>query len=205
MPALIVTANPDPNSLTAAVARAIADGARRAGSEATIADLTAEGFDPRYGAADRAAFLEGRAVPADVAREQARIDATDALVLVFPVYWWSMPAILKGWIDRVFTRDWAYSETTGKVIGLMRDRPVHLVALAAVDQDAFDRHGHAAAIDSQLARGIFGYCGRTAETTMLHGVDDGDADLIADHLRRAGALGESLASAAAARAAVPAQ
>lgn len=205
MPALIVTANPDPNSLTAAVARAIADGARRAGSDATIADLTAEGFDPRYAAADRAAFLQGRAVPADVAREQARIDAADALVLVFPVYWWSMPAILKGWIDRVFTRDWAYSDTTGKVVGLMRDRPVHIVALAAADRDAFDRHGHSAAIDSQIARGIFGYCGLKAETTMLYGVEDGDETIIADHLRRAGALGESLASAAAARAAVPAQ
>jgi putative NADPH-quinone reductase len=45
--------------------------------------------------------------PADVLAEQARIDRADALVLVFPIYWWSLPGLLKGWIDRVFVNGWA--------------------------------------------------------------------------------------------------
>ncbi|MGQ9370362.1 NAD(P)H-dependent oxidoreductase [Azospirillum sp. ST 5-10] len=196
MSALIVTANPDPSSLTATVAAAIAEGARRAGVGAAIADLAAEGFDPRFTAGDRAAFLGTGPLPDDVAREQARIDAADALALVFPVYWWSMPALMKGWIDRVFGRDWAYSDRDGKVVGLLRERPVHLVALAGADQDGFDRHGHTASFDSQIVRGIFGYCGlRSVTTTMLYGVDDGDAARVRDHLRRAAALGEALATA----------
>jgi NAD(P)H dehydrogenase (quinone) len=37
----------------------------------------------------------------DVQREMQRIERNEATVMVFPVYWWSMPALLKGWIDRV--------------------------------------------------------------------------------------------------------
>jgi len=195
MSVLIVTAHPDPDALTASVARAMAEGARRTGAACTVVDLAAEGFDPRYTTADRAAFHGTGALPEDVRREQARIDTANALALVFPVYWWSMPALLKGWIDRVFSRGWAYSDGDGRVVGLLRQRPVHLVALAAGDQDGFDRHGHTAALHSQIVRGIFGYCGlRSVTTTMLFGVDNGDGALIADHLRRATALGEALAN-----------
>ncbi|WP_163564806.1 NAD(P)H-dependent oxidoreductase, partial [Klebsiella pneumoniae] len=69
--------------------------------------------DPRFTADDIAAHLREAPPPADVIAEQNRIDRTDALVLVYPVYWWSMPGLLKGWIDRVFTNGWAYEEVPG--------------------------------------------------------------------------------------------
>lgn len=59
----------------------------------------AEGFDPRFNPQDQALFRGTGGPPADVAAEQARLDATDSLVLVYPLYWWSFPALLKGWID----------------------------------------------------------------------------------------------------------
>ena len=43
--------------------------------------------------------------------EQQRLDRADALVLVYPIYWWSFPAQLKGWIDRVFIQDWVHIVT----------------------------------------------------------------------------------------------
>ncbi|XXR65077.1 NAD(P)H-dependent oxidoreductase [Sorangium sp. So ce388] len=49
---------------------------------------SAEAFNPRFTAADLAVHRR-KAPPADVAVEQARIDRADALVLVYPVYWWS--------------------------------------------------------------------------------------------------------------------
>src|SRR5690606_10841444 len=110
MHALVVVANPDPRSLTHAVARRIAAGVAEGGTanSSEIADLATEGFDPRFTANDLAVHLELARPTRDVLAEQARIDHADALVLVYPVYWWSMPGLLKGWIDRVFTRGWAY-------------------------------------------------------------------------------------------------
>lgn len=47
-------------------------------------------------------------VTPDVAEHQAAVEWCDRLLLVFPLWWWSMPAILKGWVDRVFSTDFAY-------------------------------------------------------------------------------------------------
>ncbi|WP_029009984.1 NAD(P)H-dependent oxidoreductase [Azospirillum halopraeferens] len=192
MDALIVTANPDPDSLTARVAGRIADGLRAAGrTRIDIADLTAEGFDPRFGAADRHAFRTRTTPPADVLREQQRVDRAEALFLVFPVYWWSMPALLKGWIDRVFSNGWAYTDgADGRIIGHLRDRPVHLIALAAGDAPGYERHGYAAAMETQITYGIFHYCGlRSVTMTLLHDVDSGDEAIVKGHLDRVHELG----------------
>jgi len=54
------------------------------------------------------AFAQGRQ-SADVRAEQAKVMATDLVLFQFPVWWFSMPAILKGWVDRVFSRSFAYS------------------------------------------------------------------------------------------------
>lgn len=88
MHSLIVIAHPEPGSLTHAMARRIGDAiaAADAGNTVAYADLMAEGFDPRFNPRDQALFRSTGAVPADVAAEHARLDATDTLVLVFPLY-----------------------------------------------------------------------------------------------------------------------
>lgn len=118
MHALIVVSHPDSQSLTHAVANAFAQGVAAAGEHSTeIADIAAEGFDAAFNQNDRSAYFLKAPLPADIVREQARIDRADALVLVYPIYWWSFPGQLKGWIDRVFTNGWAYEETPdGKLV-----------------------------------------------------------------------------------------
>lgn len=113
MHALIVVAHHHPRSLTHALAARIAEGVLRAGHSAETADLAAEGFEPRFGLADHAVHRGQASPPADVLAEQARIDRADTLVLVYPIYWWSMPALLKGWIDRVFSNGWAFDYSIG--------------------------------------------------------------------------------------------
>lgn len=84
MHALIVVAHPDNHSLTHAIANGIADGlaSMEARHSAELADLAAEGFDPRFNEADIALFQKNAPAPADVAAEHARLERADALVLV---------------------------------------------------------------------------------------------------------------------------
>ncbi|MCC2674460.1 MAG: dehydrogenase [Ramlibacter sp.] len=162
MHALIVVAHPDPDSFTHRVAAELARGIADApgGHTAEIADLAAEDFDPRYNNADRAGYGSGSAPPPDVLLEQQRIDRCQALVLVYPVYWWSFPALLKGWIDRVFSNGWAYRESPGeKLVKLLGRLPVHLVAIGGADAGTYDRHGYLPAMRIQIEHGIFDYCG----------------------------------------------
>jgi NAD(P)H dehydrogenase (quinone) len=174
MHALVVVAHPKPGSFSHRVARQVADGIAQAGHTSEIADLAAEGFDPRFTAHDHAVHKELVPPSPDVVREQQRIDRADALVLVYPVYWWSFPALLKGWIDRVFSNGWAYDERadTGLIKRLGR-LPVHLVAIGGASERTYARHGYFQAMKTQIDHGIFDYCGaRVVASEFLLASDD---------------------------------
>ncbi|MGE8060478.1 NAD(P)H-dependent oxidoreductase [Pseudomonas sp. NPDC089547] len=193
MHSLIVVAHPDPGSLTHAVAQRIAQGITASGSghSAELADLVAEGFDPRFTMADQALFLKQAAAPADVALEQQRIDRAQALVIVYPVYWWSFPALLKGWIDRVFAQGWAYEETSdAKVVKKLRHLRVHLVGIGGANEGTYMRHGYAPAMKAQIDHGIFDYCGAEVHSSCL--LLPADADSAAAHLDTAHKIGASI-------------
>lgn len=201
MHALIVVAHPDPASLTHAiahhVAQGIAHGVALSGppSEAPhsfeVADLAAEGFDPRFTQADVDLHLTRSNPPADVSAEHARLDRADALVLVYPVHWWSFPALMKGWIDRVFTNGWAYdAPPDGKVVKRLQRLQVHLVASGGADMRTYARHGYFGAMKTQIDHGIFGYCGaRVATSDLLVASDAGYPEA---HLTAAQALGQRI-------------
>jgi NAD(P)H dehydrogenase (quinone) len=198
MHALIVVAHPNPQSRIHAVAHQVAQGVAAAGHSSEIADLAAEGFDPRFTNHDNAVHLEQRVPSPDVLAEQARIDRSDALVLVYPVYWWSFPGLLKGWIDRVFCNGWAYDEPPGKpLVKKLQHLPVYLVAVGGADVRTYARHGYFGAMKTQIDHGIFDYCGaRVIRSELLLAPQDGDWS--ANH-QAARALGAKVAGAAPAK------
>ena len=199
MHALIVVAHPDQASLTHAVAGQVAEGIAASGPRHSfeIADLAAEGFDPRFTQADVALALKEAKPLVDVAAEHERIDRADALVLVYPVYWWSFPGLLKGWIDRVFTQGWAYEdEGGGKLIKKMQRLQVHLIALGGADHRTYARHGYFGAMKTQIDHGIFGYCGAPVVTSEL--LLPSEAGFPAAHLDTARAIGARIFASRAA-------
>ncbi|EOW6771742.1 NAD(P)H-dependent oxidoreductase [Cronobacter muytjensii] len=191
MHALIVVSHPSEHSLSHSVAHALADGVKSASAQHSveIADLTREGFNPVFNEADYAAFMKTAPVPPDVAKEQARIDSADALVLVFPVYWWSMPGLLKGWIDRVFANGWAYEERPeGGIVKKLGHLPVHLVGIGGADRKTYEKHDYRQAYHTQIAHGIFDYCGAPViNNALLFLPDLSTPDAATDRARAIGA------------------
>lgn len=189
MHALIVVSHPDPESLTHAVAHSFAQGVAQSGDHTTeTADIAAEGFQAAFNQVDRSAYFLQGPLPSDVVREQARIDRADALVLIYPVYWWSFPGQLKGWIDRVFANGWAYDEapdgTLDKRLGRLA---VHLIGIGGADGSTYARHGYEQAMRTQIDHGIFDFCGaRVVTSELLLGVNGQGGK---SHLVAAQALG----------------
>lgn len=159
MTALVVVAHPDRDSLTHHTAERIRSALREEGVSTDTADLWTEGFDPRFSPADRRRYVDDGPLPADVRAEHDRLDGFDHLVLVFPVYWWSTPALLKGWVDRVFIRGWAFDDRVSPFRGMLDHLTVHLVMLAGDDADGFRRRGYDTAMATQIETGVLGYCG----------------------------------------------
>ncbi|MFJ8825572.1 NAD(P)H-dependent oxidoreductase [Streptomyces sp. NPDC102467] len=120
---LVVSAHPEPRSLNASLTDFAVERLRAAGHEVRVSDLYAmkwkattdaddyPGLDAGarlhvMGASERDT-LAGR-LTADVVAEQEKLRWADAVVFQFPLWWFGVPAILKGWIDRVFTAGFAY-------------------------------------------------------------------------------------------------
>ncbi len=120
MQALIIVAHPKPDSLCQALAREFACGLTEAGHEYRLLDLYSEGFDPVL----RAAELPGpaQALTEEVRRMQELVRTADGLVFVYPVWWGTPPALLQGWLQRVFTYGFAFEVAKGAPQGLLRQR-----------------------------------------------------------------------------------
>lgn len=189
MKALVVAVHPDPSSLTHAAAAAIARGIDESGGTSEIADLVKEGFDPRYRLDDRAVHHRRSAPPMDVVREQQRLESANALVLVYPVFWWSMPAYLKGWIERVFSNGWAFEDGPGGK-GLIKKLdwlPVHLLGLAGADQAVYERRGYRDAMITQAELGVFNYCGAPVlSSEILYASETSSASIALEAAERFG-------------------
>jgi NAD(P)H dehydrogenase (quinone) len=125
MNVLIVYAHPEPTSFTAALKNVAVRALSAAGHGVEVSDLYGEGFNPVAGrrdfirAADPARFhyqseqlhasRTGSFAP-DLVREQDRLMRADLLVLIFPLWWGGLPAIVKGWFDRVCAYGVAYAD-----------------------------------------------------------------------------------------------
>ncbi|WP_299968981.1 NAD(P)H-dependent oxidoreductase [uncultured Roseobacter sp.] len=155
---LTVLDHPDPASFSAAVAARVMAGAAAAGHTTELADLNAEGFDPRWSMADIEADRTGTP-PADVRTEQIRIDRADAIAFVFPLFWWGMPATMKGWMDRIWSWGWAYDQLEDPEQSLQRPRTGMLLVPAGARSDEMATLGYRDALETLWINGTFGYFG----------------------------------------------
>jgi NAD(P)H dehydrogenase (quinone) len=123
MKTLIVHAHPEPRSFCSSMKDTAVETLRRQGHEVTVSDLYAQAFNPVASAADfesraredylvyaleqRHSATKGTLAP-DIAAELDKVLRADLLILNFPIFWVSVPAMLKGWIDRVLVSGKCY-------------------------------------------------------------------------------------------------
>ncbi len=110
---LVVLAHPLPESFAASVARSVRETLEASGHPVDFLDLYADDFDPRLTAAERASYFTGSYDHSAVDPYVARLKSADGLILVFPQWWFNLPAILKGFIDRVFVPGVAFEMVVG--------------------------------------------------------------------------------------------
>ncbi len=102
MRALVVLANPNPVSYGHALARATVDGLHAAGHTVDLLDLYADGFAAAMSTAERRAYdTDSPILDPQVAAHAELVGRCELLVFVYPTWWSGLPAILKGWLERV--------------------------------------------------------------------------------------------------------
>jgi len=85
----------------------------------SMIDLYADGFNPVYSVDELALFSEGKALDPLVTAYQNKIRTADTLIFIFPIWWNDVPAIVKGFFDKVMLKDFAYADHGGSIKGLL--------------------------------------------------------------------------------------
>ena len=176
--ALIVHAHPERESFSTSQAHAAAQQLQSLGVETTVLDLYAEGWDPvlaphqfpdadsyfKPQAAQLAAVTNGT-LQEPVRSHLSLVQEADLLILSFPMWWFSMPAILKGWVDRVFVMGAAFGGTYGFFDqGGMSGKKAMLLLTTGGPQDAYapDAPDGLGSLDTflfHIHRGMLEFCG----------------------------------------------
>ena len=171
--ALVVYCHPLAESFVAAVRDRVLAGLATGGAEVRFTDLYADGFDPGFTASDHANHLVAGTDPS-LASYAEDLQWCDTLVLVYPTWWSGQPAMLKGWIDRVWVNGvaWTLPEGANRLAARAAQHPParggHHPRLAEVDQ-----HGRRRGRQAHVTRSLRTMCHPRARTTWLaiYGVD----------------------------------
>ena len=102
MRALVVFAHPETRSFNGRVRDTAIAALEATGHHVDSIDLYADGFDPRMTTEERLAYETPQPIiDPRIAGYVARVRSAEVLVFIYPTWWWGLPAILKGWLERV--------------------------------------------------------------------------------------------------------
>ena len=183
----MVYCHPAEGSFTAAVRDVVLEGLEAKGAELRVRDLYAEAFEPRLSAGELDGYLDERANRAPVAGEVADLEWCDTLVFVYPTWWYGLPAMLKGWLDRVLLPGVAFRMPPPEG-GAIRPGLTHISTLAVFTTGGASRWLTAvigAPGRRTLLRGVRSVCARRCRTAfaMHYGMDSSTPESRAAHLK----------------------
>lgn len=111
---------PNRRSYTAALLASVTKGLRKAGHQIDLIDLHKDGFNPVMSAEDLTAWRKKKTIDPLVADYQRRMIGADYIVFIFPIWWECMPALTKGFLDKVFVKGIIYDEPKkGRFVNLL--------------------------------------------------------------------------------------
>lgn len=211
MNVLIVHAHYEPRSFTCAMKATAEEALRAAGHQVEVSDLREMNFDPVAKKSDFLSpmrkdytvySLEQRhgwsthTIATDIAAEVEKLLRADLLILNFPIFWFSMPAIMKGWIDRVFLSGVCFGGREFYDRGRLRGKRALVCATIGGREYMFGPEGVHGPIESMLQhllRGTLGYVGMDVLPLYMAWhvpyIDDAARhEILADYRRHLGVL-----------------
>ncbi|MEJ5173244.1 MAG: NAD(P)H-dependent oxidoreductase [Hydrogenothermaceae bacterium] len=158
MDAVILYAHPNPASFNNAIKDTVIDTLKNKGKSFSLRDLYSMNFDPVLTGRQLYDIFVNSKVDEDVKQEQEIISQAKTLIVIHPIWWSGMPAILKGYIDRVFTYGFAYREENGEIVGLLKGKKVVIVNTFGADERELSQFGIKECFE-KIYYSIYGFCG----------------------------------------------
>ena len=155
---LIVYAHPNSGSLNHFFKQTVLESLQESGEEIAVRDLNEINFNPVLSLEDMNGQRMGK-VADDVQTEQDFITWADRIIFIYPIWWTGMPAIMKGYIDRVFSYGFAYRYDHGVQKGLLTGKKTIIINSHGKSNAEYEAMGMDKALALTSDTGIFTYSG----------------------------------------------
>jgi len=155
---LIIYAHPNANSLNHHLLQTVIESLEIEKHEIVVRDLNKINFNPLFSLEDMQGQRMGE-VSEDVKTEQDFISWAEHITFIYPIWWTGMPAIMKGYIDRVFSYGFAYRYDQGVQKGLLTGKQTVIINTHGKSNEEYERIGMDKALSLTSDKGIFTYCG----------------------------------------------
>lgn len=136
----IVLAHPKPKSFCGSIARTSAAALRALGHEVIVRDLYKMDFDPRL-RAEEIPVHTGFAPAADIVAERKHLAEVDSFIFVYPFWFNAPPAILKGYVDRVFGMGFGYGPGSGGTRGMLDGKTLMTLSTSGAPEEWVESTG----------------------------------------------------------------
>jgi NAD(P)H dehydrogenase (quinone) len=155
---LIIFAHPNGGSLNHHLKQTVVESLQTKNHEIQVRDLYQDNFNPVLSLEDMSGQRQGK-VAEDVKIEQDYISWAEHLIFIYPIWWTGMPAIMKGYIDRVFSYGFAYRYDQGIQKGLLKGKLTTIINTHGKSHAEYESIGMDKALSLTSDKGIFSYCG----------------------------------------------
>ena len=177
---LIIYAHPNPQSLNGQLKHALAKHLSDTGQEVVVRDLYQLGFNPVLSLNDVQGQLKGQ-VTDEIKQEQAYISWANCLTFIHPIWWTGLPAIVKGYIERVFSYGFAYRYDQGVQKGLLSGKQVIVFNTQGKSHTEYQAIGMDKALLLTSDWGIYKYCGlEVKQHLFFEQADKANAEIVAE-------------------------
>ena len=158
MKAVILFAHPNPLSFNQAILEATVSILEKKQIDYTVRNLYELSFNPVLKPSDFELLMQSK-VATDIIVEQEAIRQADLIIPIFPIWWAGMPAILKGYIDRVFSNGFAYRYTEAGPEGLFENKRAVIINTSGAPNEVYQEMGMHESLAKTIDLGIFQFCG----------------------------------------------
>jgi NAD(P)H dehydrogenase (quinone) len=155
---LIIYAHPNSASLNHFFKQTVVESLEKKGEEVIVRDLNEINFNPILSLEDMQGQRMGK-VAEEIKTEQDFITWADQVIFIYPIWWTGMPAIMKGFIDRVFSYGFAYRYDQGVQKGLLTGKKAIIINSHGKSNAEYEETGMDKALALTSDTGIFTYCG----------------------------------------------
>lgn len=184
---LIIYCHPNPKSFNAAILETYSNTLKSKGHEVRVRDLYQMKFNPVMDRADFEAMHKGTFLP-DVKEEQEHIRWAEVITFIYPIWWSGMPALGRGYVDRVLSEGFAYQFGPEGLKTCLDDKKAVLINTMGAPESEYEKTGMFKSIHQTTVEGIFEFCGMKVVVHQYFGavplVSDADRKAMLDKVKK---------------------